>query len=60
MEFVIAARSWSNIVSFGNFELYKRQFEEVQQFFTPMFPEANAIGNEMIKTILEHSKSKNL
>ncbi|BAO38441.1 prephenate dehydrogenase [NADP+] [Kluyveromyces marxianus] len=56
MEFVIAARSWSNIVSFGNFDLYKRQFEEVQRFFTPMFPEANAIGNEMIKTILQHSK----
>lgn len=56
MEFVIAARSWSSIVSFGSFELYKKQFEEVQDFFRPMLPEANAIGNEMIKTILSHSK----
>lgn len=56
LEFVIAARSWSSIVSFGSFELYKKQFEEVQDFFRPMLPEANAIGNEMIKTILSHSK----
>ncbi|CDO95198.1 unnamed protein product [Kluyveromyces dobzhanskii CBS 2104] len=60
MEFVIAARSWSSIVTYGDFELYRRKFEEVQQFFTPMFQEANIIGNEMIKTILEHSKGKNL
>lgn len=56
MEFVIAARSWSSIVSFGSYELYKTQFEEVQEFFTPMFPAANKIGNEMIKTILSHSQ----
>ncbi|KAM3162984.1 Prephenate dehydrogenase [NADP(+)] [Lachancea thermotolerans] len=54
LEFVIAARSWSQIVSFGSYELYRKQFEEVQEFFRPMFPEANAIGNEMIKTILRH------
>jgi prephenate dehydrogenase (NADP+) len=27
-EFVIAARGWSECVSFGNFELYRRRFEE--------------------------------
>lgn len=55
LEFVISAREWSSIVSFANFELYKRQFEEVQKFFEPMFPEANRIGNEMLKTIASHS-----
>ncbi|SCU84718.1 LADA_0D03378g1_1 [Lachancea dasiensis] len=54
LEFVIAARSWSTIVSFESYDLYKRQFEEVQEFFKPMLPEANVIGNEMIKTILRH------
>lgn len=56
LEFVVAAREWSSIVTFGNFDLYKRQFETVQKFFEPMLPEANQIGNEMIKTILQHSK----
>lgn len=55
LEFVIAARSWSSIVSYENYDLYRRKFEEVQEFFKPMFPEANVIGNEMIKTILRHS-----
>ncbi|SCU93623.1 LAFA_0F17370g1_1 [Lachancea sp. 'fantastica'] len=55
LEFVIAARSWSSIVSFESYDLYERQFKEVQNFFKPMLSEANAIGNEMIKTILRHS-----
>ncbi|CAL9731216.1 hypothetical protein MOUN0_L03730 [Monosporozyma unispora] len=56
LEFVIAAREWSSIISAENFELYEKKFETVQEFFKPMFPEANVIGNEMIKTILQHSK----
>lgn len=56
LEFVIAAREWSSIISAENFQLYKKKFETVQEFFKPMFPEANVIGNEMIKTILKHSK----
>jgi hypothetical protein len=28
IEFVIAARGWSECVTFGNFELYNRRFEE--------------------------------
>lgn len=51
LEFTIAARKWANVISFGNFELYQRMFEETQSFFQPMFQEANVIGNEMIKTI---------
>ncbi|SCU94665.1 LANO_0E07602g1_1 [Lachancea nothofagi CBS 11611] len=58
LEFVIAARSWSSIVSFESYDLYRRQFEEVQEFFKPMLPEANVIGNEMIKTILRHVDQK--
>lgn len=53
LEFTVAARKWSSIISFGNFDLYRRQFEETQKFFQPMFSEANTIGNEMIKTILQ-------
>ncbi|CCH61456.1 hypothetical protein TBLA_0E04010 [Henningerozyma blattae CBS 6284] len=56
LEFVLAAREWSTIVTFENFNLYKKQFELVQDFFKPMLPEANKIGNDMIKCILEGSK----
>lgn len=53
LEFVIAARSWSDLVNFGNYELYKRKFEDTQTFFASKFKEANAVGNEMIRIILE-------
>lgn len=53
LEFTIAARKWSIIVSFGNFDLYRREFEKIQGFFKPLFGEANAMGNEMIKTIIQ-------
>jgi len=33
LEFVIAARGWSQCVCFGNFEDYKRIFEEMREFF---------------------------
>ncbi|QLL30880.1 hypothetical protein HG536_0A06950 [Torulaspora globosa] len=55
LEFTISTREWSSIVTFANFDLYRRRFEEVQEFFKPMFPEANKIGNEMLKTIASHS-----
>lgn len=56
LEFVIAAREWSSIISAENFPLYQKKFETVQSFFKSRFQEANVIGNEMIKTILSHSK----
>lgn len=56
LEFVIAAREWSSIITFENYDLYKKRFESVQEFFEPMFPEAVAIGNEMIRTISKHTK----
>ncbi|KAK6464229.1 hypothetical protein DFJ63DRAFT_283976 [Scheffersomyces coipomensis] len=58
LEFTIAARNWASIITFGNFELYKLEFEKTQKFFQPMFSEANAIGNEMIKTILERVRER--
>ncbi|KAK6454933.1 prephenate dehydrogenase [Scheffersomyces xylosifermentans] len=58
LEFTIAARNWSSIISFGNYELYRREFEQTQKFFQPKFAEANVIGNEMITTILERVKER--
>ncbi|KAG0667826.1 prephenate dehydrogenase (NADP(+)) [Maudiozyma exigua] len=58
LEFVIAARKWSSIVSFESFDLYQKQFEDVQRFFEPMFPAATKMGNDMIRTILAHSKKQ--
>ncbi|KAG7192348.1 prephenate dehydrogenase (NADP(+)) [Scheffersomyces spartinae] len=60
LEFTIAARNWAAIIEFGNFELYKKEFESAQEFFEPMLTEANAIGNEMIKTILQRVKERGL
>lgn len=57
LEFTLAARHWLSIVLFGNFDLYRRQFEQTQRFFHPKLAEANALGNEMIKTILEREKA---
>ncbi|KAG2136081.1 uncharacterized protein EDB93DRAFT_1254064 [Suillus bovinus] len=51
LEFVIAARGWSQCVSFGNMELYKRRFSETASFFESRFEEASAIGSEMIKAV---------
>lgn len=53
LEFVIAARGWSQCVSFGSFELYRRRFEETRVFFDGRFEEAGKLGSEMIKAIME-------
>lgn len=53
LEFVIAARGWSQCVSFANFKLYEWRFEEVRSFFEPRFKEAITLGASMIKTILD-------
>lgn len=55
VEFVVAARSWSEAVQHGDFEAYRLMFEETQKFFKHMFPEASKIGNEMIKAINEYT-----
>lgn len=58
LEFTIAARKWASIIAFGNFDLYKKNFVETQAFFTSKVQEANVIGNEMIKTILQRVKER--
>lgn len=58
LEFTIAARNWLSIIRFGNFELYKNEFIKTQKFFEPMFASGNAVGNEMIKTILDRVKER--
>lgn len=58
LEFTIAARNWATIISYGSFEMYKKKFEDTQAFFKPMLSDANAIGNEMIKTILQRVQER--
>ncbi|KAG6808734.1 hypothetical protein H0H92_003059 [Tricholoma furcatifolium] len=53
LEFVVAARGWSQCVSFGNFDLYERRFQEARAFFADRFEEGNKLGSEMIKAIME-------
>ncbi|WWD06016.1 hypothetical protein V865_004101 [Kwoniella europaea PYCC6329] len=58
IEFVVAARGWSECVSFGNFDLYKRRFEETSNFFSPRFEEATKLGGRMIKAIQDMQSGK--
>jgi len=53
LEFVVAARGWSQCVSFGIFEVYRRRFEETRKFFEGRFEEAGIVGSEMIKAVME-------
>ncbi|KAF9447551.1 hypothetical protein P691DRAFT_760657 [Macrolepiota fuliginosa MF-IS2] len=53
LEFVIAARGWSQAVSFGSFEVYRRRFDETRKFFEPRFEEAGKLGSEMIRVVME-------
>ncbi|CAE6437494.1 unnamed protein product [Rhizoctonia solani] len=53
LEFVVAARGWSQCVTFGSFELYKDRFQHTQAFFQPRFAEATVLGSKMIKAILD-------
>ena len=51
MEFVIAARGWSQCISFGSFDLYRDRFMQTAQFFQPRFEEATKLGSAMIKAL---------
>lgn len=59
LEFVVAARGWSQCVAFGNFELYKERFTQTATFFESRFEGANRIGGAMIKAIVESSTPTN-
>src|SRR5258708_2997078 len=58
LEFTIAARGWSQCVSFGNFKLYEERFTQTAKFFEPRFKEAVVVGGRMIKTILEDAEMR--
>lgn len=36
-EFLVAARGWSDCVTYGSFDAYKKRFDESRQFFEPRF-----------------------
>jgi prephenate dehydrogenase (NADP+) len=55
LEFVVAARGWSQCVSFGNFDLYRRRFDETAAFFHSRFEEAIKVGGAMIQAIMDSS-----
>lgn len=53
LEFVVAARGWSQCVSFESFDFYRRRFEQTRSFFEGRFGEATKLGSEMIKVVME-------
>ncbi|KAI0689773.1 prephenate dehydrogenase [Cytidiella melzeri] len=57
-EFVIAARGWSQCISFGSFELYKTRFMQTASFFQPRFEEATKVGSAMIQAIMDSSTNR--
>lgn len=53
LEFVIAARGWSQCVKFGSFEVYRKRFDETRAFFETRFEAAGKLGTEMIKAVMQ-------
>ena len=39
-----------------DFNSYRKRFEKAQEYFSPRFPDAVKLGNEMIKTILSRTR----
>lgn len=57
-EFLIAARGWSQCVSYGDFEYYKNRFEETRAFFEPRFEESRKVGNAMFAFMNAEQKKR--
>jgi prephenate dehydrogenase (NADP+) len=53
LEFVCAARGWSQCVSFESFTVYRKRFDETRAFFDGRFEEAGKLGAEMIQAVME-------
>ena len=53
LEYVVAARGWSQAVSFGSFEVYKMRFMQTRAFLESRFEEGVKVGSEMIKAVME-------
>ncbi|KAJ3724839.1 prephenate dehydrogenase [Lentinula raphanica] len=63
LEFVVAARGWSQCVKFMSFEVYRKRFDETRIFFEPRFEEAGLLGSKMIAALMASgmdSESTNL
>jgi prephenate dehydrogenase (NADP+) len=58
LEFVIAARGWSQCVSFGSFKLYEERFASTRAFFEGRFEEAAVVGSRMIKAVLDEATAR--
>ncbi|BFZ58880.1 prephenate dehydrogenase (NADP(+)) [Savitreella phatthalungensis] len=58
LEFTFAARGWSDIVEYNDFESYRKRFEHVQAYFRPRFQDATRLGNDMIRTIFERTRER--
>jgi len=57
LEFVIAARGWSQCISFGSFEIYQKRFTETSTFFESRFEDATKLGTAMLQAIMDSSPS---
>ena len=55
LEFVVAARGWSQCIAFGSFDLYRQRFTDTAAFFESRFEDATKAGSAMIKTLMESS-----
>jgi prephenate dehydrogenase (NADP+) len=58
LEFTFAARGWSDVVSYEDFDSYEKRFTDIQDYFRPRFAEATKVGNEMIRTIFEKTQQQ--
>jgi len=58
LEFVVAARGWSQCVSFGSFDLYKKRFLQTGEFFESRFEDAAKVGSSMIQAVMADARGK--
>ncbi|OCH93825.1 Prephenate dehydrogenase [Obba rivulosa] len=58
LEFVVAARGWSQCIAFGNFEYYKERFTQTAAFFESRFEDATKLGSAMIQAIMDSSPQR--
>ncbi|KAI1758987.1 prephenate dehydrogenase [Hypoxylon sp. FL1150] len=57
LEFTFAARGWAECVGLGHFDTWRERFIVTQRFFEPRFPGAIEVGNNMVKAVLESTRS---
>jgi prephenate dehydrogenase (NADP+) len=55
LEFIVAACGWSQCVSLGSFEVYRRRFVETMTFFDSRFEEAGVVGGNELGNLSNRS-----